>query len=279
MSGLGTSNTSQSQSSQTSPWAPAQGDLTSLLGSIGGQMGNYAPNQAEQTALGQLQTNATNQPNYGGQVGAMTSGYLGGDPTGLLNPALSQYNQTMGQFTNPASLNPMTAPGMQGTLQTIQNDVGNSVNQQFAGAGRSGSGMNQQTLARGISQGESGALLGQYNQNVGNMMGAAGGMLGAAQGTAGQITGNQQQGIGMAGAAQQMQNAPAMAQLQAQATARGLPLNNLGMLENLTVPIAGLGGQSSGQSQGSYTASPLTQFQQLSGGLFGNGGMFKGLFG
>jgi len=279
MPGIGTSKQEQSQSSQTSPWAPAQPALQGILSGISGQLGNYTPNAAETSALGTLSQNATNQPNYGAQTNALTGSYLGGDPTGLLNPALQQYQQQLSPYASGQNLNPMTAPGMQGVLQTIQSDVGNSVNGQFAGAGRDLSGMNQQALARGISQGEAPALLGQYNQNVQNQLGAAGSLYGAAGQTAGAITGNQAQGVNLAGAAQQMQNAPALAQLQAQAAMRGLPLNNLGMLENLTVPIAGLGGQSSGQSQGSYQMSPIQMAMGGSSALFGNGGIFKGIFG
>lgn len=271
MSGLGTSKSEQSQSSQTSPWAPAQPALQSILNGIQGQMGNYQPNGAETSALNTLSQNAANQPNFGGEVSQLASSYLGGDPTGLLNPALKQYQAQLGGIANQNN-DPMRTPGMQGVLNTIRSDVGDSVNQQFAGAGRDMSGLNQQTLARGISQGEAVPLLGQYNQNVQNQMGAANSLYGAAGQTASALTGNQSQGVNLAGAGAQLQNAPALAQLQAQAAMRGLPLNNLGMLENLTVPIAALGGQSSGQSQGSYTASPLTQLTQgfnLFGGLFG----------
>ena len=270
MSGLGTSSSQQSQSSQTSPWAPAQPALQGILSGINGQVGNYQANGAQTAALGQLSQNATNQQNYGGQINSMAGSYLGGDPTGLLKPGLQQYQQQLGGIANQNN-NPMQTPGMQGVLNTINQDTQNSVNQQFAGAGRDMSGMNQQALARGISQGDSAALLRQYNQNVANQTGAAGNLYNAAGQTAGAITGTQGQGASYAAAAPTYQNAPAAAQLQAQQAAYGLPLNNLGMLENLTVPIAGLGGQSSGQSQGTYTASPLQQMSSI-GGLFSGGG-------
>ena len=261
MPGMGTSSSQQSQSSSNEPWIKAQPALQGILGGIQGQLGNYATNATEQGALGTLSQNAQNQPNYGGQVNQLAGQYLGGDPSGLLRPGLQQYQQQLGGIANQNN-DPMQTPGMQGVLNTIRSDVGNSVNSQFAGAGRDLSGMNQQALARGISQGEAVPLLNQYNQNVQAQTGAAGSLYGAAGQTAGAIGANQGQGVGYAGAGQQLQNAPAMAQLQAQAAMRGLPLNNLGMLENLTVPIAGLGGQSQGQAQGTQTMSPWQMMMQ-----------------
>ena len=44
----------------------------------------------------------------------------------------------------------------------------------FAGAGRDLSGLNTQTLARGLSQGEGQLVANQYNANVANQLGAMG---------------------------------------------------------------------------------------------------------
>ena len=55
----------------------------------------------------------------------------------------------------------------------------NSVNGQFAGAGRDLSGLNQQYLGRGITAAEAPILLNQYNQNVAQRQQAASGLLGA----------------------------------------------------------------------------------------------------
>jgi hypothetical protein len=265
---LGTSSQQQSQSSQTAPWAPAQPALQSILGGIQGQIPNYNTNPTEQAALGQLTSNAQGINNFAPQAQGLTSQYLGGDPTGLLNPALQQYQQQVNPIAN-ASLDPTQTPGIQNALNTINTDVSNQVNGQFAGAGRSLSGLNQQTLARGISQGDSAALLGQYNQNVANTQNAAGGLLGASGNVASALTGNQAQGLNFAGLLPQLAQQGPASILQAQQAGTNLPLNNLGSLENLTVPIAGLGGQSSGQAYGTATASPLQQIVGLSQ-AFGN---------
>jgi hypothetical protein len=154
----------------------------------------------------------------------------------------------------------------------------------FAGAGRDLSGLNQQALARGISQGEAPVIVGQYNQNVANRMNAANGLLSGAQSTATTNSGLQQtqygnqlagvtNGASMIGNAA---NASPNAQLAAAAQAFGIPIQNLAQLEALTVPIAGLGkdykGSTDSSSVGYSTASPLTQIAQ---GV----GIFNGLFG
>ncbi|HEV8491326.1 MAG TPA: tail fiber domain-containing protein, partial [Candidatus Angelobacter sp.] len=123
--------------------------------------------------------------------------------------------------------------------------------------------------------GEAAPLLAQYNQNVANQTGAAGNLYNAAGQTATALGGNQAQGLNFASAIPTLAAQGPSGILQAQAAARGLPLNNLGMLENLTVPIAGLGGQQSGtsNSQGTNTMSGAQQFALIAGGL---GSLFSG---
>jgi hypothetical protein len=254
--------TSQTQQSTTNPWAPSQQELSGLLSGIQGI--SSAPTGQQQSALQVLRGASTGLPNYGAAAGGVTSGLLGGDPTGMLKSSLQSYQNNVNPIAS-ASLDPTKTPGMQNVLQTIQQDVGNSVNGMFAGAGRDLSGLNQQTLARGISQGEAVPLLGQYNQNVQNVMGANQGLLGAGQGTAGAITGNQQAGLGAAAQQPGIAQAPALAQLQAAQTAYNLPLSNLGGLEGLTLPIAGLGGQSQGSGNSNTTMNPSLLQQILMG--------------
>ena len=73
---------------------------------------------------------------------------------------------------------------------TITSDISNQVNSEFAGAGRDLSGLNQQTLARGLSQGLAAPLLGQYNTDVQNQLAAANSLYGAGNTTAGALTGS-----------------------------------------------------------------------------------------
>ena len=63
--------------------------------------------------------------------------------------------------------------GLKPYLDSIAADTTQQVNGMFAGAGRDFSGMNMQTLARGIMQGQAPVVAQQYNQDKQNQIGAA----------------------------------------------------------------------------------------------------------
>jgi hypothetical protein len=273
--------TSQSQNGTISPWEPAQGALNGILSGINSN--GFGPTGAQSSAVGQLQTAAQAAPNYGTQAADVANSLLTGGqnfaPT--VNNAYSQYQGAVNPFLS-SSLDPTQTPGISNALDAIRNDVSNSVNGMFAGAGRDLSGLNQQSLARGISQGEAPVLLDQYNQNVNNRMNAANGILGAGQSTANTLSGlqqtqfgNQVQGVNLgtnAVPAAYMSNANNS--LNAANTAYNLPFQNLASAEALTLPIAGLGrqytGNASGQSDTSSTKSPFDAAMQVAG-LFSGG--------
>lgn len=283
-----TQRTSQEQQGQstTSPWAPAQGILSNILSGIGSQ--SAAPTTAQNNALGTIQQNAQGAQNYGGQATDLANQLMAGggaqQNAGILGSAYQNYQNQLNPIANQNN-DPTQAPGMQALLDTIRQDVGNQINGQFAAAGRDMSGLNQQSLARGISQGEAVPLLNQYNQNVQNQMGAAGALYGAGGQTAQGLQGFNQQGFANQGQGLDTaingipaaQNNQANQVLQAGQQAYQLPLQNLGMLSNLTIPIAGLGSQnnssgtSSGMSQGTQTMSGLQQamgYANIFGKLF-----------
>ncbi len=248
--------------SQTSPYGPAVPYLNNLLGAAGGtiQGTNWGQtNSLENNAYNQAQKNLGQLPNFGPAAAGEASNFLrsGGDPTGILHKESNQIG-----FGDPRS-----APGMQDVLKTIQNDVSNQVNGQFAGAGRSLSGLNEQTLARGLSQGEAVPLLNQYNQDISNQLG----IQGAAVGNIGQGFNYANMAPGLATQIPMMQNSIDVQR-------RMQPAQLLGAYENLINPIAGLGGTSQGsqqsnqQGQGTATNSLLSQLGQIGGllGPFGN---------
>lgn len=274
---------SQNQSGTIDPYAPSQGAINSILTGINGV--NYHPTADQQQAVSQLQTAAQAAPNYGQQAAGVANSLLTGgqDFSPIVNGAYSQYQGAVNPLLS-GSLDPTQTPGISSALDTIRNDVSNSVNGMFAGAGRDLSGLNQQSLARGIAQGEAPALLNQYNQNVANRMNAANGVLGGAQSTAGALSGLQQTQFGnqVQGINTGVNSVPAAYMsnannsLNAANTSYNLPIQNLAGLEALTVPIAGLGrsytGQTSSQSDTKNTPSVLSQIGQgvgILGSLFG----------
>lgn len=271
-----TQDTQQSQQSTTAPWQPAQGALTGILGQINGMLPQTAPNAAATGAFNTIAQNAQNMPNYGPQATNYVNQLIGGGPdlTSGVNTAFNNYQTQMQPYLQSNYLDPTQSPGMQSVLQQIQADVGNSVNSQFAGAGRDMSGLNQQTLARGIAQGEAAPLLNQYNQNVAAQQGAASGLWNAANTQAGTISGlnqtslaNQAQGYDLAAnGLPGLQNQQANAILAASQAPLNYQAQNLGLLEGLTIPIAGLGSQSQGtgtsSTQGTQTQSPWSMAMQ-----------------
>lgn len=232
------STANTTQNSTTAPWAAAQPALQGILSQLQGQLGN--------TGLTQGQSSAIN---------------------GLSDPALQgKINQAYGQYynaTNPLASNtnydPMSTPGIGDQLAALKDQITTGVNGQFAAAGRDGSGYNQKALGQGLAAGLAPVLTNQYNQNVTNQQNAANNLFGAAGTNVGIQSGLLQQA------------------LAAQTAGQQLPFQNLGLLANIGVPIAGLGSQSNGTSNttssgsgtmtGTADMSGAQQFATILGGL------------
>lgn len=230
--------TQQTQNSITQPWAPAQPLLQGILGQLQGNLGGTGVTGGEQGFLGQLMNPASQA-----QVNQNYQNY---------------YNQTNPLASN-TDYNPYNTPGLSDALGTLKSDITNSVNGQFAAAGRDMSGANTQALSRGLSQGLAPLLLGQYNQNVQNQQAAANNLYGAGNTNVGLQSGLQQQG------------------LQAATTQQQLPYQNLGLLANIGIPIAGLGGQSTGNATGTGTqTTQLPWYAGISNVAGGLGSIFGG---
>ena len=277
-SGLGTSgqtfNASGNSATQsvTNPYGPAIGNLNELLSQEGtishaglGNSAQFLPQQQQDLysqAIGQL----GQMPNFGPAAAQTAANYLqtGGDPTGLLRA----------ESNNIGIGDPQNAPGMQNVLKTIQSDTENAINGQFAGAGRSLSGLNQQTLARGLSQGEAVPLLNQYNQDIANQLGI--------QSAA---SGNIQTGLQDASAVPGLASAVPMAEEGLLQQENQLPYQYIANAENVLNPIAGLGGSAEGTQQtnqsgsGTATNSLLGQLGQVGGLINPFSGLLGTLFG
>lgn len=242
----------QNSTSTSNPWDKAQPLLTNILGTLQGQ--STAPSTAQTTAAGNLVTAANGAPDLSGAEKSITSGMLGGDPTGLLNSGNTALNSRLGGIAD-GSTDPMQNPAMRGWLDTITNDASNATNGAFAAAGRDLSPANSMATARGIAQGEAPVLASQFNTNVANKMGAANTLYGAGNTTAGAVTGNEAAGLSDAAALPGLLTAPAQGQLNAANTQQQLPLTVVQQLEQLGIPLGSLGGTTtnSGTSTGSTT--------------------------
>jgi hypothetical protein len=292
--GSSSKNTDQQQQSISQPWQPAQGALTGILSQL--NPGNAQLNPNEQAGIQGLQNTAGYLSQYLPQLGANTSSLLAGGnaqaQAPMINQAYQQYQSQLNPYLQSSFLDPRNTPGFADALAATNADITQQINGQFAGAGRSGSGYNAQTLARGLSQGEGQLLANQYNQNVANQLGAAGSLYGAGNTTGGLLTGlqqqalaNQQAGIGSAQAGQQFATSPWQQLLTAGQLQQQIPLQYLQGLAGTATPIAGLGGQTQQQGVSTQTGTqPLAQTigqlgQGLGSFLWGGGNNNKGLLG
>lgn len=283
----GQSEQKTTQDSTTQPWQPAQGTLTGILSQLNGYLPQTGINGAQTNALNTIESNANNASSaYTPQVQGITSNLLGGGGASNYAPQYQQaYNNYQAQ-TQPLASNtnydPMQTPGIGDQLQSLKDSIYTGVNGTFAAAGRDGSGYNQKALGQGLAAGLAPVLTNQYNQNVSNQQNAASNLYSAGNSTAGNLSGlnqqglsNQAAGVGMISQGTDLANAGANTTLQAEAQRLGIPLQNLGLLSSIGVPIAGLGSQSHGTSDTTNQMSGVQQFLGITqglGNLFGGGG-------
>ena len=282
----GTSSSTQQQSSTTQPWAAAQPALQGILTQLKPMIENSGLNGAQTGAINQLSTNAAGGNPYASQIGANANGLLNGggatNQAGAVNQNYQNYQAQTNPLASNTNYNPFDTPGFRDAINTATSDITNATNGQFAAAGRDFSGANSMALGRGLTQGLAPTIAAQYNQNVQNQQGAASNLFNAGNTNAGIQAGLQQQDVANRQAGTQAatdalsaKNWGPTATLAAEGLRQGIPAQNLGMLANIGVPIAGLGSQSQGTSTGTQTMSPWQQLMQganLFSGGSGNGG-------
>jgi len=272
----GQSSSTQTQQSQTAPWAATQPMLQSILGQIGTGLNNTGLTSAETGALNTLRGNAAQGNPYTGQIGDYATSLLrGGGADAQAGNVQGNLNTLQSQLTPYASGSMIGSnPALDAQLTQIRTDVGDSVNSQFAAAGRDFSGANQMAYGRGVAAGEAPVIAAQYNQDVANRFNAANMLYNAGNTTAGTLSGmqqnylaNQGQGVTAAQSALDARNYGANATLAEEAQRRGIPVQALSLLAQIGVPIAGLGSQSNGTTQGTQEMSGADQFGKIAGGI------------
>lgn len=270
--------------SQSQPWSPATPLLQNLLNTYGGINTSVSPDQ--QAALSSLSSGAGATPNFGNTgAGAVNSIFSNASTTpelGMVNTAYSTLQNNLNPTASGANLNPYSTPGFGDALNTMTQDISNSVKGQFAGSGRdpSGAGSFAQSLGRGLTQGEAPVIAAQANTNMQNMLGANSTLYGAGANTATTGAGlntsannNYLSALSGAGMIPGLYTAPGQSQLAAANTAEQLPFANLAPLLTAGTGIAGLGGQNSGTTQQTPANNPLLNY--LGGGALAAGLMFS----
>ena len=282
----GESKQTQTQNSTTAPWSAAQPALQGILSQVQAGLGKTALTGNETGAIDSMVKNAGQASQFAPQIQDFAKTLFGGggatDQAGSVNANYDRYVAQTNPLASNTNYNPLDTPGFNDALTTKIADITNATNGSFAAAGRDFSGANSQTLGRGIMQGVAPTIAAQYNQNVQNQQGAAGNLYNAGNTNAGILSGmNQQklsnmgQGVTAAGAANDVANAGNNAALAAEAARRNIPVQALGLLASIGVPIAGLGSQSTGTATTTKQDSGADQFLKIS---TGGGNLFKSFF-
>lgn len=281
----GESKSTQTQSSTTNPWQPAQPMLNGILGQLSGHLPNTGQTGLQGNAIDQINANNAQFSSFAPSITGVTNELLAGgganNQAGNINSNYQRFTDQTNPLASNTNFDPYSTPGFSDAINTMKNDITNQVNGSFAAGGRDFSGANFNALGRGIASGIAPTIASQYNQNIQNQQGAAGNLYNAGNTNAGLLSGLQQQslanktaGIGSVGTGLDASNAAAKSTIEAEAQRLGIPMQNLGLLANIGIPIAGLGGQSSGTSTTTMQMSPLQQFMGIAGGigsLFGGG--------
>lgn len=275
-----TTTTDNTSSSATRPWDESMPLINKLFSGLQGYNANATPGQTGAGA--DLVSAAKSIPNLSGTyVDAVKSLFnTSTQPQqDMLTGGYADLKKNLGGYLDPSYLDPTSTPGFSDAWNTLKEDITNSVNSQFAAAGRDLSPGNSTALGRGLIQGGGGLLQDQYNKNVTNQQNAAKSIFDAAGTTAngvaslGQIPlANSISGLQAAGGLGGLLTQPAATTLAAENTAAGIPLSNYAGLEQLGLPLAGLGSNSTGTSHSTSTVEqPLGP--QIVGGLLGGAGL------
>lgn len=280
----GQSTSTQTVQSRSAPWAAAQPALQAMLGQISSGLNNTGLTSAESSALDTLKNNAAAGNPYAGQIAGYAQSLLnGGGATaqaGNVQDNLANYRNSLTPYANGSMVG--NNPALMAQLAQIRSDVGDSVNSQFAAAGRDFSGANLMAYGRGVAAAEAPVIAAQYNQDVANQLAASAALYNAGNTTANTLTQMQQsdisnrgQGVAAAQAALDAQNYGANATLAAEAQRRGIPVQALGLLAQIGVPIAQLGQQGNSTTTGTQQKSGVDQFATIANGISGLVNAFK----
>lgn len=282
----GESSQTQTQSSSTNPWAPAMPALEGLLGQLQGQLGKTGLTGTETTALDSLQKNANAGNPYAPQIGGYATELLNGGgangQAGAIQGGLDTFKTQMSPFAS-ADYSSLNDPRLRAALDQVQNDVTNQTRGQFAAGGRSFSPDEAMAVGRGVSAAQAPLILNQFNQDRSVQQGAAKSLYDAQNNTGGLLTGLTQQslankglGVDAAGKAIDATNYGANQSLAIEAQRRGVPMQALGLLAQIGIPIAGLGGTSTGTATGQTQMSGMDQFLKGTQGALNVGKLLFG---
>lgn len=266
------SSSNTSSQSTTGPGAEAQPVVQGITNALTPLLSSSGLTPTQSTAIQQLTNNGMAGDPYAAAEGTNATNLLNGggatSENGNLTSNLNTLNSTLSPYTDP-NYSTVNSPDVQRALQAANAGISNSVNSQFAAAGRSGSGANQGDLAYNEENADAPILLNQANTDTATRIGAANTLYGAGNTTSGAITGNnqtalsnEQAGVGAGTNAIAAENEGPTAAIEAQELGQEIPAQNLGLLANIGIPLAGLNTTTNGNST---TTSNPSVLQDITG--------------
>lgn len=244
---------------KTEPFAPTLPLLEQILGKLGPQLdASGSINANEEQALSGLRDQLSQPSQFAPELSGLVSDlFQGGDfarPRQMIGQSNARTNEVLDPIARGAELDPRSNPFLSGVLSNVSDDITNRVRSQFAASGRDFSPAEQGTIARELGKVQTGALFDQFNRNRGDQFQALG-LLDAAglrnanalAGLSGQQTATRLQGAQLAPVAEAAGRPDFQGLLNLEAARRGIPINQLGNISDLLLPIASLGQQSTGK--------------------------------
>jgi len=270
--------TQQQQSTTTqNPWATATPLLNNL---VGGYLGVNPAVTGAQSAAGQnLIQSAAGIPNLTPQATQSVQNIFGS--AGMLPATWGQVSGNLSPIAG-MSADPYKTPGFSDALNTLTQNITNTVKGGYAASGRSpsGAGSFAGSLGRGLMQGEAPIIQDQYNKNIGNIMSANQMLTNAGINTSQAMGGNMLQALQGAGLLPSLAMGPAAAQMGAANAVYGQPIQNLNQLTTPAMGLGGMGGTTTGVGTATGTQTPANDpMSNILGGLIGGAGAIGSLGG
>jgi hypothetical protein len=281
---VGSPKTTQTQTTnattKTNPWEQAMPAINAILPQIQGLAGNTGVTGNENAAFDALTANAKAGNQFLPGMEGLATDLLGnGERTGMVRDSYGGLKNSLAPYTT-MDTNPYTNEAFTKAMGFMSDDVMSRMKSQYAGAGVSpvNTGDFGKTVGEGIARGVAPAWLQAHNDMEARKLGAIEGTYNAGGQTAGLLTDLASRGIDVGNAANMAKSQPYSDLLAIEGQRRNLPVQNVGAVENLIIPMAQLGGTSNTQSRTvgeTETKTPIGQ--QILGGVMAGAGLLSGM--
>ena len=259
---FGSKSEKKSASSTTRPWEPTIPYLTGVLNeaSTAHTANPAGPTPDQLAAINALKAKAGNP--YAGALDTVARDtFATTSRAPQVQGADADIQRRLAGYANGDNLDVANNPQLQALLKTVGDDVQWRTNSTFAGAGRDMSGINQQAVARGVTQAQAPLLLDQFNRaqqdqiNASQILRTSGGDAATtSQALDRDALATRQGGAAAGDAAIAARDNRENTILALEEQLKTMPFEDLSRYLSMLLPVAGLGQQQTGTSKGTTTS-------------------------